>query len=149
MRSTTMRQRCVTLADERGVATPEEMMFLLLFCLTAVLFLGYLGRLHATGVQVTNAAQAAARVASQAHDPSAARAAATDIVQRSALRSRCNGGVRVTTAWSPSPTGAWQGGSVTVAVACTVRNQSLAGVWSPGSRTVSMRDTQPVDRYRR
>ena len=135
--------------NEAGVATPEEMMFLLLFCVLAVLFLGFLGRLHATGVQVTNAAQAAARAASQAPTPTAAKAAAADSVQRSSLHTRCTGGVRVSTVWSPSAAGAWQGGTVTVAVSCTVRNQSLSGVWSPGSRVVAMRDTQPVDRYRR
>jgi Flp pilus assembly protein TadG len=134
---------------EDGIATPVETMYLLVFCLAAVFLLGYLGRLHATGVQVTNAAQSAARAASQAPNPTAARSAASVSVQASALRSRCNGGVRVSTTWSPSPTGAWQGGAVTVAVTCTIRNQSLSGVWSPGSRVVSMRDTQPVDRYRR
>lgn len=140
--------RGVAAADD-GMATPVETMYLLVFCIAAVVLLGYLGRLHATGVQVTNAAQAAARVASQAPTPGAARTAAAAAVQRSALRARCDGGLRVSTTWSPSPTRAWQGGSVTVSVSCTVRNKALAGVWSPGSRVVTMRDTQPVDRYRR
>jgi Flp pilus assembly protein TadG len=145
------RPRHVLLAAsaDDGMATPVETMYLLVFCLSAVVLLGYLGRLHATGVQVTNAAQAAARVASQAPTPGAARTAATASVQHSALRARCDGGLRVVTTWVPSSTRSWQGGSVTVSVSCTVRNRALAGVWSPGSRVVTMRDTQPVDRYRR
>ena len=46
-------------------ATPVEMMYLLVFCMMAVLFLGFVGRLHAAGLQVTNAAQSAARAASR------------------------------------------------------------------------------------
>lgn len=134
---------------EDGIATPVEMMYLLVFCIAAVLFLGFVGRLHAAGVQVTNTAQAAARAASQAHDPVAAGAAAQAVVAASTLGARCEGGAEVDLSWAPSATGAWQGGSVTVQVRCTVRNQSLAGVWAPGDRTVAMSDTQPVDRYRR
>ncbi len=134
---------------DRGIATPVEMMYLLVFCIVAVVFLGFLGRLHAAGVQVTNAAQAAARVASQAPNPIAAQRAVDDVVASSPLTMRCAPGVRADITWSPSPSGTWQGGSVTVEVACTVRNQSLTGLWSPGVRTVTMRDTQPVDRYQR
>ncbi|MFM7685253.1 MAG: hypothetical protein ACKPDI_04920, partial [Actinomycetota bacterium] len=53
-----------SLRADDGVATPVEMLGLLVFCLLAVAFLGYLGRLHATGVMVTTAAQSAARAAS-------------------------------------------------------------------------------------
>ena len=136
-----------TLHRDLGVATPVEMMFLLVFCLVAVLFLGYVGRLHAAGVQVTNAAQSAARAASMAAGPDAAEQAAADAV--APLSTRCDGGARVTISWAPSALGTWQGGSVTAEVRCTVPNQSLTGVWSPGTRTVVMRDTQPVDRYQR
>ncbi|MEN9645170.1 MAG: hypothetical protein RL238_1839 [Actinomycetota bacterium] len=136
-------------SDDEGTATPVEMMYLLVFCIVAVVFLGFLGRLHAAGVQVTNAAQAAARAASQAPDPAAAARAAQASVAASALRTRCRGGATASTSWVPSPTGTWQGGSVTVRVSCVVRNQSLTGVWSPGVRTVSMSDMQPVDRYQR
>lgn len=138
-----------TWAEEDGIATPVEMMYLLVFCLVAVVFLGFVGRLHAAGVQVTNGAQTAARAASLAPDPVAAQRAATDAVAASTLASRCQGGPVVRLTWVASPTGTWQGGSVTVQVSCTVRNQTLTGVWSPGSRTVTMRDTQPVDRYQR
>ena len=134
---------------EDGLATPVEMMYLIIFCLVAVVFLGFVGRLQAAGVQVTNSAQSAARSASQAPDPQAAQRAAEDVVAASPLRSRCQGGATVGMSWSPSAAGTWQGGSVTVQVSCTVRNQSLTGVWAPGVRTVVMRDTQPVDRYQR
>jgi hypothetical protein len=135
--------------SEDGVATPVEMMYLLVFCVVAVVFLGFVGRLHATGVEVTNVAQSAARAASLAPTPIAAQQAANDAVAESALAARCQGTPAVSFSWDPSAAGSWQGGTVTVSVACTVRNQSLTGVWSPGVRTVVMRDTQPVDRYQR
>jgi Flp pilus assembly protein TadG len=135
--------------DEAGVATPVEMMYLLVFCIAAVLFLGFVGRLQAAGVQVTNTAQSAARAASQAPDSATAQVAAEEVVALSPLRTRCEGGADVIVTWVPSPVGAWQGGSVTVHVSCTVRNQALTGVWAPGAHTVTMDDTQPVDRYQR
>ncbi len=132
-----------------GIATPVEMMYLLIFCLVAVLFIGFLGRLQAAGVEVTNTAQAAARVASQAPSSGLAQQAAENLVSTSSLAARCDGGARVWMTWTPSSSGTWQGGSVTTQVSCTVRNQSLTGVWAPGSRTVTMSDTQPIDRYQR
>jgi hypothetical protein len=134
-------------ARDRGVATPVEMMYLLACCIVSVVFLGFLGRLHAAGVEVTNTAQAAARAASLAPNPTAAELAANRTVGDSSLLRRCS--PHTVMSWTPSASGAWQGGSVTVEVVCTVRNQTLTGVWSPGSRTVVMRDTQPVDRYQR
>ncbi len=135
--------------SDRGIATPVEMMYLLVFCIVSVVFLGFLGRLHAAGVQVTNTAQSAARAASMAPDPAAATRAADEAVAMSPLVRRCESGLHANTTWAPSPSGTWQGGAVTVEVVCTVRNQTLTGVWSPGVRTVTMRDTQPVDRYQR
>ena len=137
------------LAADAGIATPVEMMYLLVFCLVAVLFLGFVGRLHAAGVQVTNAAQSAARSASMAPDPAAAQLAAAEAVAGQKLNTRCSTAPTVSMSWSPSPSGSWQGGTVTVEVTCVVRNQSLTGVWWPGSRTVAMTDTQPIDRYQR
>lgn len=136
-------------ADDAGIATPVEMMYLIVFCVVAVLFLGFVGRLHAAGVQVTNAAQSAARSASLAPDPAAAQLAATEAVAGQGLVARCSTSPTVSMSWSPSPSGSWQGGTVTVEVSCVVRNQSLTGVWWPGSRTVVMTDTQPIDRYQR
>ncbi len=135
--------------DESGVVTPVDMMFLLVFCLVAVVFLGYLGRMHAAGIQVTNTAQAAARAASIAASPTEADAVARQVVSASALSSRCAGAPSTSLNWQPSTVGTWRGGAVTVTVSCTVRNQSLSGVWSPGTRTITVSDTQPIDRYRR
>lgn len=137
------------LRGDDGIATPVEMMYLLIFCLVAVLFIGFLGRLQAAGVEVTNTAQAAARVASQAPNSALAQQAAEDLVAASSLTARCAGGALVSVTWTPSSSGAWQGGSVTTRVSCTVNNRSLTGVWAPGSRTVTMSDTQPIDRYQR
>ena len=135
--------------DEAGIATPVEMMYLLVFCIVAVLFLGFVGRLHAAGVQVTNTAQSAARAASQAPTRRPPKPPLRRWSALCRLRTRCEGGADVNVTWVLSPAGAWQGGSVTVQVSCTVRNQSLTGVWAPGTRTVTMGDTQPVDRYQR
>src|SRR4051794_34191177 len=100
-------------AHDDGVATPVDMMFLLVFCLLAVAFLGFVGRLHATGVEVTNAAQSAARAASMAANPASARALASDSVARSPLRARCVRAPRTTVSWRAASGGTWQGGAVT------------------------------------
>lgn len=135
--------------DDDGIATPVEMMYLLVFCLMAVLFIGYVGRLHAAGVEVTNAAQSAARAASLAPSSAAAHEAAVTTAQAALAHRHCRGGAQVAVVARHAADGTWQGGSVTVTVSCTVPAQSLAGVWAPGVRTVTMSDTQPVDRYRR
>jgi Flp pilus assembly protein TadG len=125
------------------------MIAMVIATLAALLFLGFVGRLHAAGVQVTNVAQAAARAASMEIDAVAAERAAIAVVDSSPLRSRCEGGGRARLSWSPSQSGEWRGGSVTVAVECRVQLQSLTTLWVPGSRSVVMSDTQPVDQYQR
>ncbi len=134
---------------DRGIATPVEMMFLLVFVLVAVGFIGFVGRLHAAGVQVTNTSQTAARAASLTAGSDEGRAAAQDAVDQSTLTSRCSSAPLADMSWTPSTTGSWQGGSVTVTVTCTVGNGELSGVWTPGARTISVSDTQPIDRYKR
>jgi Flp pilus assembly protein TadG len=138
------RRRC-----DAGTITAVEMLGVVAFGLVALLFLGYLGRLHAAAIQVQNAAQAAARAASQARGAGDAEFASSSAVAASALRSRCNAALSTNVSWSPSPTGGWQGGSVTVTISCTVANDELAGVWAPGARTIVASDTQPIDRYQR
>ena len=133
-------------ADD-GVATPVELMYVLVCCLVALAFLGFVGRLHAAGVEVANAAQSAARAASMEGTSRRAAKAAEDAVRKSVLSHRCGGGLATHLTWVPSSSGTWHGGSVTVEVTCTVTNESLAGVWAPGSRTIVMSDVQPVDRY--
>ena len=59
-------------ARDAGMVTAVETMYLLLFLLVTLAFFGFVGRLHAAGVQVSNTAQSAARAASLSADSSAA-----------------------------------------------------------------------------
>ncbi len=131
-----------------GTATPVEMIVLLLFGVMAMAFLGYLGALHGAGVEVTSAAQSAARAGSMAATPVAAQKAAAVAAQQ-VLSGRCTGGPATRLTWTASAAGAWRGGAVTVEVRCVVSNRSLGGAFAGGSRTLVASDTQPVDRYRR
>ena len=133
---------------DRGVSTPIEMMTLTTLCLVAFVFIGFLGRLHSAGVEVTTVARSAAREASMALNPTSAAAVALHVVTTSSLTSRCSS-LSADTSWTRSVGGSWRGGAVSVVVTCVVRNVSLTGVWIPGVRTVSVSDTQPVDRYQR
>ncbi len=135
--------------NDAGFIGAVEVVYLAIAALVMVVFIGYLGRLSAAGVQVTNSAQDAARAASLADDPGAAEAAASSAVNRSGLPGRCSGGPSMAFSWEPSELGTWRGALVTVSVTCTVANQSLTGVWTPGVRTVTVTDQQIVDRYRR
>lgn len=132
-----------------GVITAVEMLYLLVFGLVALLFFTYLGRLHAAAIQVENTSQAAARAASQAAGEAEAEDAAGSMIDSSPLAARCTGELSSAVAWTPSPSGDWQGGSVTVTISCTFDNEELTGIWSPGARTISAADTQPIDRYQR
>ena len=134
---------------DAGFVGAVEVVYLGIAALVMVVFLGFVGRLAASGVQVTNAAQDGARVASIAGDPDEASAAATAAVNRSGLPQRCTGGPSVSFNWEPSDLGTWQGAVVTVSVSCTVANQSLTGIWTPGNRTVTVTDQQVVERFRR
>lgn len=136
-------------SHDAGVVTPIETMYVMIFALIAIAFLGYLGRSIGAGVEVTNAAQDGARAASIAVDPDAAQIAANSAVTRSGLPAQCRGTASADFAWQPSDTGDWRGGTVTVTVSCTVTNRSLTTLWSPGLRTITVSDTQVVDRFRR
>lgn len=134
---------------DAGFVAAVEVVYLGIAALVMVVFIGYLGRLSAAGVQVTNSAQDAARAASIADDPDEASAAAARAVERSGLPTRCQGSPSVAMSWEPSELGTWRGALVSVTVSCTVANQSLTGVWTPGVRTVTVTDQQIVDRFRR
>lgn len=134
---------------DAGVVAPVETMYLLVFAIVVTALIAFFGRLHAAGVEVSAAAQAAARAASMEPSSAAAVTAAERAVVDSPLASRCAGSPSAEVDWSPSPTGTWQGGSVRVRVVCTVSNASLAGGLLPGTRTISASDTQPIDRYQR
>jgi Flp pilus assembly protein TadG len=134
---------------DRGVVTSLEMMFLLVFALVAMAFVGFLGRLHAAGVQVTNTSQSAARAASLSSDSEQGLVQAQAAVDQSTLTTRCSARPMASLTWQPSSTGEWQGGSVTVTVTCSMTNGELSGMWTPGARTIVVSDTQPIDRYKR
>lgn len=134
---------------DAGFVGAVEVVYLTIAALVMVVFIGYLGRLSAAGIQVTNAAQDGARAASIAATPDEAQAAAAAVVERSGLPGRCQGSPATAFSWTPSELGTWRGALVTVTVSCTVANQSLTGVWTPGQRTVSVADSQVVDRFRR
>lgn len=138
-----------TAPRDRGVLAPVEMMFVLVFLLAALVFIGFLGRLHAAGVEVANTSQSAARAASLSADSRLGAEASAEVVSSSSLVSRCSTPPRADLTWTPSVDGTWQGGSVTVTVTCEVDQGELAGVWAPGTRTISASDTQPIDRYQR
>lgn len=134
---------------DAGFVSAVEVVYLGIAALVIVAFLGYLGRLSAAGVQVTNSAQDAARAAAIAGNPDEALAAAQAAVTRSGLPQRCTGQTTAVMSWQPSELNSWQGAVVTVTVSCTVANQSLTGIWTPGSRTVTVSDNQIVERFRR
>lgn len=129
---------------DRG-STSVEVVLLMFVVLGIGLFLGYVGRLNAAGVQVANTAQAAARAASLANDSTEAQAAMDAAVAGSSLANYCIGGP---SAKLEAPSADWFGSTVTVTVRCTVKQQALAGVWVPGERTLAVADTQVVERFR-
>jgi hypothetical protein len=131
-----------TEVNDRGTVASVELMLVLAAVLAGVATIGALGRLHAAGVEVGAVAQAAARAASLAPDSTSARTTAIAVVSRSALVRRCVDPPATTMRWSASPLGTWQGGSVTVAVSCRID-----GVGP--SRSITMSDTQPIDRFQR
>lgn len=134
---------------DRGVLAPVEMMFVLVLLLGSLAFIGFLGRLHAAGVEVANTSQSAARAASLTADSGLGTKAAEAVVLGSSLAQRCSTQPQTELTWTPSPQGTWQGGSVTVTITCDIDQGELAGVWVPGTRTISASDTQPIDRYQR
>ena len=128
----------MTRRRDAGVIAPVETMYLLVFVIVVTALIGFLGRLHAAGVEVGAVAQAAARAASMEPSSSAAIVAAERTVAASPLIARCSGTPAAEVDWIPSPSGTWQGGSVSVRVVCTVSNASLAAGLLPGRRRISI-----------
>ena len=138
----------MNLTNEDGVAGPIEILSILMFALVTMVFLGYLGRLNTAATRITTTARTSARAASLANTPDAGQDIALNAVARAGLNGLCTGTPVATYRWAPSAFGTWFGGSATVEVSCVVSNQSLAGVLIPGSRTIVVKDTQPVDQFR-
>ena len=133
--------------DDHGQAATVEVLLLLVIVLAGWFFIAYLGRLNAAGQNLENAAQSAARAASQTGDPATGEIAAADILQASNLDLPCTSRPAPDLTWRRAPDGGWRGGTVTVRIRCEVRNQALGGIWSPGTRTITGSDTQIIDRF--
>ncbi len=126
---------------DRGSVTVEialavPLMVLLLFLLTAAVHLGR------AAIDVNSAAAAAARAASLARTAPAATTAARNAATAD-LAGQC-ASLSVTVDTSAFH----RGGTVTVAVACTVTTHGLTGIDIPGAVTTRASSTSPIDLYR-
>ena len=135
----------MNLSDDRGQSVGPEIMVLLVFALAAWALLAWLGRLNSTSQDIANTAQAAARAASLAADPSAGRAAAGAAVNASGLPTPCNGAPSVSMTWNAGDNGTWIGGNVTVTLSCTIANDEPLGA---AGRRVTASDTQAIEPFR-
>lgn len=132
--------------EDRGSITLE----LAIITPALILLLGALvlaGRVQTTASAVEQAARSAARDASLARTPDAARAAARAAATRELATTAC-----VATAVGLDTTGfaarVGQDGVVTATVTCTVNMADLAVPGLPGVRTMTAQATSPLDRYR-
>ncbi|KQY48008.1 TadE/TadG family type IV pilus assembly protein [Cellulomonas sp. Root137] len=132
--------------EDRGSVTLE----LAIITPALILLLGTLvlaGRVQTTASAVEQAARSAARDASLARTPDAARAAARAAATRELATTAC-----VATAVGLDTTGfaarVGQDGVVTATVTCTVNMADLAVPGLPGVRTMTAQATSPLDRYR-
>jgi Flp pilus assembly protein TadG len=132
--------------DERGSITVE----LAILTPVLILLLGALvfaGRVQTSASSVEQAARAAARDASLARTPDAARTVASAAAARELATTSCVAtSVDVDTSGFSTRIG--QDGVVTATVTCTVSMADLAIPGLPGSHTITARATSPLDRYR-
>lgn len=126
-----------------GQALGPELILLVIMAIVVWGALSWLGRLTQTAQSIENAAQSAARVASQQSDITEARAAADAALANSNIDS-CVTTPTVEVTWTPGPTGTWRGGSVTARVECTIDNTEP--LTSDGRRIAAI-DTQVIDRF--
>lgn len=132
------------LRRDDGQALGPELILLVIMALVIWGALSWLGRLTQTAQSIENAAQSAARAASQQDNIDDARTAATTTIANSNI-DVCVSTPAVELTWTPGPTGTWRGGSVTAIVECTINNTEP--LTSEGS-TVRASDTQVIDRFR-
>lgn len=132
--------------DDQGSITLE----LAIITPALILLLGALvlaGRVQTTASAVEQAARSAARDASLARTPDAARSAAAAAATRELATTAC-----VATEVGLDTTGfatrVGQDGVVTATVTCTVNMADLAVPGLPGARTMTAQATSPLDRYR-
>ena len=127
-----------------GQALGPELVLLVIMAIVVWGALSWLGRLTQTAQSIENAAQSAARVASQQPDEGAARIAADTAIANSSIDS-CTTTPTVDITWTPGPTGTWRGGSVTARVECTIDNTEPL---TRDGRVIAAVDTQVIDRFR-
>ncbi|WP_240675085.1 TadE/TadG family type IV pilus assembly protein [Cellulomonas endophytica] len=132
--------------DERGSASLElAILAPALLVLLAALVLA--GRFQVASSTLEHATRTAAREASLARTPDAARTAAQTALTRELRGSPCTGDAStIDTRTIAGPVGT--PGTVTVAVSCTVTIADLAVPGLPGTRTLSATASSPVDAYR-
>lgn len=127
-----------------GQALGPELILLVIVAIVVWGALSWLGRLTQTAQSIENAAQSAARVASQQSDIDEARSAAQTSIANSNIDS-CVTTPTVELTWTPGPTGTWRGGSVTARVQCTINNTEP---FTSDGRRIEAIDTQVIDRFR-
>ena len=127
-----------------GQSLGPELIVLLIMAIVVWGALSWLGRLTQTAQSIENAAQTAARAASQQPDPDQARAAADTAIANSNIDS-CITTPTVDISWSPGPTGTWRGGSVTARIECAIDNTEPL---TTDGKVIAASDTQVIDRFR-
>lgn len=132
--------------DDRGSLTVElAILTPALILLLSALILA--GRVQTTAGTVEQAARSAARDASLARTPDAARTAAHAAAARELAATSCQTtSVNLDTTGFATPIG--QDAAVTATVTCTVSMADLAIPGLPGARTLTGSATSPLDRYR-
>lgn len=131
-------------ASERGSASVE--LVLLTPVLVSLLLLTVaLGRIASVDGTVADAARSASRSASNARTAGEARTLAA-FIATSMLNDNDAG---CTTPTVSVDTSDWRpGGAITVAVACTISLADVAGFGVDGSRTLTAKFTEPLDRWK-
>ncbi|GAA1119122.1 TadE/TadG family type IV pilus assembly protein [Kitasatospora arboriphila] len=129
---------------DRGSATTETVLAAPLLIMLLLIAVGA-GRMTAARLGVEDAAHQAARAASLARTPGAARAAA----RHAADQALAGAGLACQQTAVTVDTAAFRpGGHVTATVSCTASLAGLAGAPLPGQRRLSQAFTSPVDTYR-
>lgn len=142
----TVRRRWRALAQqpEAGSAAMELTLITPFFILLLLIIVG-IGRMVDAHIQVGDAAAAAARAATLAPNPAAARSAAAT----AAADSLSQAGITCQTFSVDASVGSLAPGStVTVRVSCTVGLADVGHMNLPGSRTETASFASVVDRYR-
>ncbi|WP_034623255.1 TadE/TadG family type IV pilus assembly protein [Cellulomonas sp. URHE0023] len=115
-----------------------------------ILLLGTLalaGRVQTSASAVEQAARSAARDASLARTPDAARAAGQAAATRELTATSC-AATTITIDTTGFAARVGQDGTVTATVTCTLSMADLAIPGLPGARTITAHATSPLDRYR-